>query len=446
VSLAGGLWRAAATLAGPVLPLHLARRARRGKEIAARLSERRGEAADRPPGRLVWLHAASVGETLSIIPLLEALAEQAADLHLLVTTGTVTGAEMLGRRLPEALGGRLIHRFIPLDHPAWVARFLAGWRPDAAVLVESELWPNLIAALAARRIPLALVNARISARSAAGWRWAPGLAREIAAAFRFATAQTPEDAARLRALGFADVREPGNLKDAAPPLPADGAALAALQAAIGDRPVFLAASTRPGEEPLVLAAAARAAARLPGLLTIIAPRHPERGAEIAALVAPAPPRRALGALPGPATPLYIADTLGELGLLYRLAGVAFIGGSLVPLGGQNPREAARLGCPILIGPHAFNFTPVVEALRAAGGARLVADPASLAESITDVLLDTELARSMTSAAAGALAAEAGLPGRIASWLLTLLPGQGAGPPTGGETPRTASVEAGRATW
>ena len=287
MSIGLALWRLATGAAAPLLPLHLRRRVRLGKEIAARLGERRGEGAARPPGRLLWLHAASVGETLSVIPLLEALAARAPDLSLLVTTGTVTAAGLLAQRLPDGLGGRLLHRFVPLDVPRWVARFLDGWRPDAAVLVESELWPNLIAAAAARGVPLALVNARFSARSARRWRLlAPRLGRRLLGAFRLVTAQGEADAARLRALGAAAVLTPGNLKDAAPPLPADAAALAAVRGAIGDRPVFLAASTQPGEEAIVAAAHRLLAAAQPGLLTIIVPRHPERGPAIAAALAP----------------------------------------------------------------------------------------------------------------------------------------------------------------
>jgi 3-deoxy-D-manno-octulosonic-acid transferase len=423
------LWRLASGALAPLLPLHLRRRARLGKEIAARLGERRGEAAARPPGRLLWLHAASVGETLSVIPLLEALAVRAPDLTLLVTTGTVTAAGLLAQRLPGGLGGRLLHRFVPLDVPRWVARFLDGWRPDCAVLVESELWPNLIAVAAARGVPLALVNARFSARSARRWSLlAPGLGRRLLGAFRLVTAQSAADAARLRTLGAAEVLTPGNLKDAAPPLPADADALAALHGAIGGRPVFLAASTQPGEETIVAAAHALLAPAHPGLLTVIVPRHPERGAAIAAELAPLPvARRAAGALPGPDTAVYVADTLGELGLFYRLAGACLVGGSLVPHGGQNPREPARLGCPILLGPHTHNFEEPVARLLAAGGAALVApDPAALAAAAGAVLSNPNCGRAMANAAAAALAAEAGLPDLLARLLIGLLPGAGPG--------------------
>jgi 3-deoxy-D-manno-octulosonic-acid transferase len=446
MSIGLALWRLATGAAAPLLPLHLRRRVRLGKEIAARLGERRGEGAARPPGRLLWLHAASVGETLSVIPLLEALAARAPDLSLLVTTGTVTAAGLLAQRLPDGLGGRLLHRFVPLDVPAWVARFLDGWRPDAAVLVESELWPNLIAAAAARGVPLALVNARFSARSARRWRLlAPRLGRRLLGAFRLVTAQGEADAARLRALGAAAVLTPGNLKDAAPPLPADAVALAAVRGAICDRPVFLAASTQPGEEAIVAAAHRLLAAAQPGLLTIIVPRHPERGPAIAAALAPllaplAVVRRAAGRLPGPDCAIYVADTLGELGLFYRLAGVCLVGGSLVPHGGQNPREPARLGCPILLGPHTHNFeAPVGRLLEAGGARRVAADPAALAAAAGAVLSNPNCGRAMANAAAAALAAEAGLPDLLAGLLMGLLPG--AGPGDGARTPSPADPAA-----
>lgn len=417
-------WHWAATALAPVLPLYLRRRARRGKEDPARLAERFGAGAARPPGPLLWLHAASVGETLSILPLIEALGAAAPGLSFLVTTGTLTSATLLGRRLPPGLASRVSHRFVPLDVPAWVARFLDGWRPDAAVFVESELWPNLIAAADRRGIPLALVNGRMSAASGRWWRRAPGLARKVLAPFRLVLAQTEGDAARFRAAG-APAQCWGNLKYAAPPLPADGAELARLRALLAGRPVWLAASTHPGEEAIAFAAHPRIAAAHPGLLTIIVPRHPERGAAIAAQAgALRVARRAAGQDPDPAIEVLVADTLGELGLFYRLATLAFIGGSLVPHGGQNPLEPARLGCPVLLGPHAWNFEEIVGCLDAAGGLSRLdpgADPAAaLAEAVAGMLTNADRGRAQAEAAAGVAAEEAGLPERIAAALLPLL--------------------------
>ncbi|WP_338661621.1 3-deoxy-D-manno-octulosonic acid transferase [Pararoseomonas sp. SCSIO 73927] len=415
-------WRAATTLAAPLLPLWLARRARRGKEDPARLRERCGEGAERPPGPLLWLHGASVGESQSALPLIEALAEARPALRFLVTTGTLTAARLLTDRLPGALAGRVQHRFAPLDVPAHVARFLDGWRPDAAVFIESEIWPNLLLAARARGIPMALINARISDRSARGWGRLPGVARRLFGAFDLAIAQTEADAERLRALGARTARAWGNLKFAARPLPAPEPALERLRAAIGARPVLLAASTHPGEEAQVAEAHARLRQDLPDLLTIIAPRHPERGPALAReLEGFDPALRSAGALPGPETAIYLADTLGELGLLYRVAGAALIGGSLVPHGGQNPLEAARLGCPVLLGPHTGNFTAIADRMLEAGAALRVADAAALAEAAGGVLTDADRARSMTTAAAR-IAADAGaLPERMAAAIGTLLP-------------------------
>ncbi|MBD0270815.1 MAG: 3-deoxy-D-manno-octulosonic acid transferase [Acetobacteraceae bacterium] len=429
MSFAGWAWRWAATAAAPLLRPYLRWRATRGKEVAARLAERRGNGAARPPGRLLWLHAASVGETLSLLPLLEALAARAPDLGVLLTTGTATAAALLARRLPPALADRVQHRFAPLDVPRWVDRFLAGWRPDAGALVESELWPNLIRAARRRGVPLALVNARFSERSSRRWlRWAPGLARELLSSLSPVLAQTPADAARLGAAGARLALCLGNLKDAAAPLPADPAELARLRGAVGGRPVFLAASTHPGEEAIVLDAHRRAAASgLPDLLTVIVPRHPHRGPAIAAEAAAggmAVARRAAGEVPGPGTAVHVADTLGELGLFYRLAGVCLVGGSLVPHGGQNPLEPARLGCPILLGPHTANFAEPVARLLAAGGALRVEGPdaaGALAALAAGVLSNPDRARGMADAAAASAAVAEGLPGQVADALLRLLP-------------------------
>ncbi|WP_328734073.1 3-deoxy-D-manno-octulosonic acid transferase [Falsiroseomonas selenitidurans] len=442
ISLAGTAWWLAASLVAPLLPWHLRRRIRRGKELPGRLAERYGLGAElppgRPPGRLLWLHAASVGEALSTLPLLEALAERDPALRLLVTTGTVTGAEALRRRLPPALlapdaagHARITHRFAPLDVPGWVGRFLDGWRPDAGALVESELWPNLLAAARARRLPMALVNARMSARSFARWRRLPGLAGTILGGFRLVLARSAADRARLAALGAVAAESWGDLKWAAPPLPADAAELARLKALLAGRPVFLAASTHPGEDAVVLAAHDILARAHPGLLTVLVPRHPERGPAVAALargLGHAVARRGAGEAPSRDHAVHVADTLGELGLFYRLADVALVGGSLVPRGGQNPLEPARLGCPILLGPHTFNFEEAVGRLLEAGGARRVsADPVALAEQVAAVLSNCGGTQAMVAAAAGLAEGQAGLPGQVADALLALLPGPGAAP-------------------
>ncbi len=429
MTMLGLLWHGSATLLAPALRLQLRRRVRRGKEIAERLGERQGFGVARPPGRLFWLHAASVGETLSLLLLLEEMAARDPELTLLLTTGTVTSARLLEHRLPEPLRHRLVHRFLPLDVPGWCARFLDGWRPDAAAFVDSELWPNLLAAARRRQLPMALVNARLSPGSAGRWRLAPRLARQLLGSFRLVMAQSEPDVQRFRALGAPQVSCPGNLKAAAPPLPADPAALAALRHALGERPVWLAASTHAGEETQVLAAHKLMARALPGLLTVVVPRHADRGAAVAAeVVAAGLPvaQRSAGALPGPATAVYVADTMGELGLFYRLARLAFVGGSLVPHGGQNPLEPARLGCAILVGPHTGNFTELMGRLLASGGALLVNDAATLAATALDVLTNASRGENVAKAAAETVAPQHGLPGQVARALLELLPA-GAGP-------------------
>ncbi len=409
------LWAAAATLAAPPLHLLLAHRVRRGKEIASRLGERRGlDTTPRPPGKLLWVHAASVGESVSVLPVLALLP---AAVTVLMTTGTVTSAQLLAQRLPAmGLQTRVLHRFVPLDVPRWVARFLDHWRPDAAAFLESELWPNLVAGCAARGVALLLLNARMSPNSFAGWRRARGLARQVLGAFGDVLAQSEADATRLRALGAPRAEAVGNLKFAAAPLPADAAELARLQAMLAGRPVWLAANTHAGEEEIAARVHAQLAPRHPGLLTIIAPRHPERGGAIAAALSA--PLRSAGA--GPAA-LWVADMLGELGLFYRLAPVVFIGKSLIAGGGgQSPLEAARLGCALAMGPHTDNQAEAVAALAEAGALRVVADAPALA-AWADAMLRDPAARSRAGAAAQAVVQRhAQLPARIAALLAARL--------------------------
>jgi 3-deoxy-D-manno-octulosonic-acid transferase len=364
------VWAGLTQISRPALRVMLRRRAGRGKEIALRLPER--EAIDgtaRPEGRLIWLHAASLGETVSILPVLSALAREPG--LILLTTGTVTSQRLLAQRLPDlGLAERVIHRFIPLDVPAWGARFLDHWRPDAAGFVESEIWPNILGAAARRGIPLMLINGRLSARSLARWRMAPRTARLILGWFAMIHPQSTSDGDRFALLGSTRVMPAGNLKLAAPPLPVDHQALSHLSSLIGG-PAWVAASLHRGEDEPVLAAHRRLAATHPGLLTIVVPRHPERGEAIAALAGGAP-RRSLGQPPPRGGGVWVVDTVGELGLIYRLAPLAFVGGSLVPHGGQNPAEPARLGRAVAVGPHTENFADMVTLL---GGGGVLAEVA-----------------------------------------------------------------------
>lgn len=407
-------WAAATTVAAPALRLMLRARQARGKEIAGRLAERRGiDATPRPPGRLIWLHAASVGETMSILPVLPLLAERAT---VLLTTGTATSAKLLAQRLDATLLSRVLHRFVPLDVPAWVARFLDHWRPDAAGFVESELWPNLLAGCRSRRIPMMLVNARLSERSLSRWRRAPGLARQLLGGFAAIQPRSETDAARLRSLGCAGLAEPGDLKLAADPLPVDAQELQRLHAVLAGRPVWLAASTHPGEEDVVIAAHQALARDHPGLLTIIVPRHPERGREVASAAC-----RSRGEGP-PDEGVWIADTLGEMGLWYRLAPLALVGRSLIaPGGGQNPLEPARLACAIAVGPHTANFTDHVALLRDAGALTVVASAEELTHWAGGLLSDPDRCAAIGKAGQVAVQRNADLPRRTAAALLDLMP-------------------------
>ncbi|MCM0021962.1 MAG: 3-deoxy-D-manno-octulosonic acid transferase [Tagaea sp.] len=417
------LYRGVAALAEPALDLFLRRRLARGKEDPLRWRERKGLTdRPRPAGKLLWIHGASMGEARSALPLLAALRTPYPDLSVLFTTGSRTSAEMLARELDAP---RAFHQFVPLDVPRWAGRFLDHWRPDAALWLESELWPNLLGALAARGVPAALINARLTERSAKRWAAARLVFAPPLDAFALAFAQSEADAERLRRLGFPHALALGNLKHDAPPLAADESALAALRASIGRRPVWLAASTHPREEPEILAAHAIVRATHPDALLILAPRHAERGEDIAkaceAARLPAS-RRVLGETPGRA--VYVADTMGEMGLFYRAAMLVFVGGSLEPHGGQNPLEPARLGAALAFGPSMENFAELARDLEAAGAAARVADAQTLARWVRAGFDDP--AQAARAGAAGQAFAKAGegTIGRVLKALDPVLAGLG----------------------
>jgi 3-deoxy-D-manno-octulosonic-acid transferase len=360
------LYRRLASAATPLAGPMAARRVRRGKEDPARLPERRGIASvARPAGPLIWIHGASVGEVLAAAALVERL--RGLGFGILLTSGTVTSAAIVARRFPPDV----IHQFIPFDAPRFVASFLDHWQPNLALFIESDIWPNLILSGAERRIPLVIINGRMSQRSFPRWRKLRGTIAALLDCFDLCLAQSDADAARFAALGCPNVATSGNLKlDVAAP-PADVGKLAQFKDAARGRIVVVAASTHPGEDEIVADAHRRLAAHVPALLSVIVPRHPERGAAIAQMLSEAGLRVALRSqdqLPSPETDIYVADTMGELGLFYRLAPVVFMGGSLVPHGGQNPIEAIKLGAAIVHGPHVFNFNETYAALDRAGGA------------------------------------------------------------------------------
>ena len=375
----------------PFAPTLLRRRAARGKEDAGRLGERLGHASEaRPDGPLVWLHGVSVGEAASLLPLAAALRAWRPDLALLVTSGTTTAAEMLARRLPQGV----IHQYLPLDTPRAVRRFLDHWSPGLAIFVESELWPNLLQEAHARGVKLALLSARMTEESARGWARFPVAAHAIFSSFDLVLPQDDATAERVRRLGAM----PGpklNLKLAGDPLPADDAELVRLREAAAGRRVILAASTHPGEDEIVVEAFRTAVPDSAEALLILVPRHPDRGADLAQRFHAS--RRAAGE--APSGPIHVADTLGELGLLFRLADVVVMGGGFLPgIGGHNPLEPARIGRPILTGPHAFNAAETYADLVADAAAIETADAPSLARHLRGLLDNPAIVRRMGDAA------------------------------------------------
>jgi 3-deoxy-D-manno-octulosonic-acid transferase len=393
------LYRGLTDLAGPLVPLVLDRRQAAGKEDPDRRGERLGIAGRaRPAGPLVWIHGASVGEAASVQVLIARILATHPDAFVLLTTGTVTSARLMAERLP----GRAFHQFVPIDRAVYVRRFLDHWRPDIVLWVESEIWPNLLTAIRQRAIPAALVNARLSARSLRRWQHLPDTFRRLAGAFALVLPWDEAEGEKLHSLGVPSVGPAGNLKYGAAPPAADPAALTRLATAIAGRPAWLAASTHEGEEAILAESHGALAGRLPGLVTIVAPRHPERGPRVEALFAAAgigAARRGGGALPQAGDGAYIADTIGEMGTLLAVARVTFVGGSLVPHGGHNPIEPAQAGSAIIHGPHMTNFLDITARLAAGGGSAEVADAASLAREVGALLTDEPRRRARAEAAA-----------------------------------------------
>ena len=417
------VYRALTALGTPLAVPFLTLRLRRGKEDGDRLGERRGRAGlARPPGRLVWLHGASVGEAVSLMPFVERIALAGAT--ALVTTGTVTSAALLARRLPPGA----LHQYAPLDNPFFLRRFLLHWRPDAALVAESELWPNIIVETKRAGLPLAMVNGRISARSFNRWRKAPRFIAALLAHFDLCLARSEDDGERLAALGAPEVLIAGDIKYDAPALPADRRELAELSGLVSGRQIWIAASTHAGEERIAARAHKRLAAVFPDALTLIAPRHPERGEailreiEAEGLVCAL---RSRGERPGQGTSVYICDTIGELGLFYRLAGVVFVGKSLAGGGGQNPIEPARLASAILHGPMVGNFADAYAALDASGGAVEISEPDGLGEALIALFADAGRLRAMARAAGDTVERQSGAVERSMKALAPMLPFGGA---------------------
>ena len=390
-------YRAAGLVAYPFMGPFLALRARKGKEDRDRRYERYGyPSQDRPDGPLVWFHAASVGEAIAIIPLVERV--DALGINTVMTTGTVTSAQVVRDRLP----GRTFHQYVPLDLRPAVKRFVAYWKPDLAVFTESEIWPMTVLELSAKRIPQVLVNARMSDRSFDRWSGASKLAGALFSNFAHVAAQSEVDAGRFSALGARPVSISGNLKVDTDGLPCDEEELAQLKIQIARRPTWIAASTHSGEEEIVAAVHKRLKATMPNVLTVLVPRHPDRSDDITqALEAQGlkVARRSSYHQLDQDVDIYLGDTIGEMGLYLRLGCVAFVGRSITNKGGQNPLEPAQTGTAILSGQHVHNFREVYSNLLKAGGARLVRDEINLAENVEYLLKNPAERGKMITAAA-----------------------------------------------
>ncbi|MCC7038663.1 MAG: 3-deoxy-D-manno-octulosonic acid transferase [Alphaproteobacteria bacterium] len=370
----------------PLLEAYLKKRETRGKEDPARAHERRGRAAlPRAPGALAWFHAASVGESLSLLAIISRVLETHKGLQVMVTTGTVASARLMADRLPAGA----FHQYMPVDHPSWVATFLDHWRPDFVVWSESEFWPNMLSAIKSRGIPAVLMNARMSQGSFRRWKWAKGAIAEILSVFSLCLAQNAAEASRLEQLGAKNVRVAANVKYAASHLPADDAKLAEMQAQAAGRKTILWASTHAGEEKLAIETHAALRAQFPDLLTIIVPRHAPRGQDVQALAQQQSISAGLRSKNEPPRDIYIADTMGELGLFYRLCKTVVVGGSFADIGGHNPIEPGQLGCVIFYGPQMYNFITINEDFLSAQAAIQVADGHALKTKLAEALAAPE---------------------------------------------------------
>ena len=420
-------WIALTRLAGPVGGAIVGARRRRGKEDPARSAERLGQpSASRPEGPLVWVHAVSVGEAMAAMPVVDRLIADGKS--VLVTTVTTTSAALVGHRLKPGL----IHQFAPLDLAGPVDRFLAHWRPDLAVFVESEIWPVAIGRLADHGIPLVVANARLSPRSFRGWQRAAPAARAVFRRMSLVLAQTDDDGARFAQLGAPEVATFGNIKFDAGLPDAGVAELDALKAGIGERPMVLAASTHPGEDEVVLTALLKLKESRPEALLVVVPRHPVRGGDIALLseaAGLATRRRSVGELPDGTTEVYVADTLGELATFFRLADVVLMGGTFIEgIGGHNLIEPARLGAAVVSGPHFSNWLDIYHAFIDAGGLTIVRSPDEIAGATLDLIEDPALRARQAAAGERVVAGSAGAVARTIEAIRPLISRSSGGNP------------------
>ncbi|MDR3423835.1 MAG: 3-deoxy-D-manno-octulosonic acid transferase [Alphaproteobacteria bacterium] len=398
------LYRLLTDLSAPLIDVYMRRRLAAGREDAARFGERFGHPSrPRPGGRLIWCHAASVGEAASLLLLIDKLHALYPDLSVLLTTGTVTAARMMGPRLPPYA----LHQYAPIDRVRCLKRFLDHWRPSLALWTESELWPNTLLALQERDIPVVLLNARMSDKSFRNWHRVKGFAREMMSCFSLCLAQSESDRGRFIALGASPVKYVGNLKYASSPLPCDAQELERLRLQTAGCAVWVMASTHRGEEEMAIAAHRALAAKSFRLLTVIVPRHAVRGDEVARLLEESGlrfARRSKGEAILPDTEVYLADTMGELGLFYALCPVAVMGGSFVRTGGHNPIEAAQAGAAIVFGPYMYNFSEIAREFLLAQAAVQLQHANEIAFAV-DRLLADPLERNRRAQAARLLAEE-----------------------------------------
>ena len=359
-----GIYKALMTLAFPILRVtYIKKRKKAKKEHPTRFHERLGNyKVPRPQGKLYWMHGASVGESVSMLPLIDKLLNEDPNLSILVTTGTLTSAEIMAKRLPK----RAFHQFIPFDVPAFAKKLIKHFKPDAVMWFESELWPSLLSEIKKAKIPLILVNGRISDKSFETWKKFKFVSKELLSCFSLCLGQSEQDKNRLILLGAPKTACVGNLKFAGMPLPVDENKLNVLKQQIGSRPVFLLSSTHNDEEERFALYLPWLKENIQDVLTIVAPRHPNRGDDIVRMyrcrnfnVA----QRSREEDITPETDIYVADTIGEMGLWYALAAVSFIGGSIIPHGGQNFMEAARDKNAVLVGPNMQNFVEMMNRAR-----------------------------------------------------------------------------------
>ncbi|MEQ1953321.1 lipid IV(A) 3-deoxy-D-manno-octulosonic acid transferase [Mesorhizobium sp. CN2-181] len=393
-------YRLAGAAVYPVIGTYVAWRTTRGKEDRARRRERYGHASKpRPPGPIIWVHAASVGETNAVVPLVQRIL--AYGVNVVLTTGTVTSAQVA----EEVFGATVIHQYVPLDLKPAVDRFLDHWEPDLAIIAESEIWPMTILELGDRRVPQVLVNGRLSDRSFRSWKKRPHVAEALFENLAHVVAQSEVDGERFQALGARPVTVSGNLKVDVTPPAADEKALVESLRQIGKRPTWAAVSTHDGEEKFAAEVHQALSARHPGLLTIIVPRHPDRASNLFSefsAMGLKTVRRTSGEPIAPDTDILLGDTIGEMGLYLRLTEIAFVGRSLTSEGGQNPLEPAMLETAVLAGRNVQNFRDAYQRLIDSGGARLVRDKDMLAGAVNYLLTNEEARREMISAGATAV--------------------------------------------